>query len=96
MKLILHPLVHFDVFEAMSFYEREGGTILAADFFLEFALVKDSIVDRPLSYIRFNSELRRARFDRFPFHALFSVECDHVFILVVRHDARHQDFGLDR
>ena len=96
MKLILHPLVHFDVFEAMSFYERDGGTILAADFFLEFSLVRDSIVDRPLSFMRFNSELRKARFDRFPFHVLFSVESDHVFILVVRHDARHQDFGLDR
>ena len=96
MKLILHPLVHLDVFEAMNFYEREGGTKLAADFFLEFAQVKDSIVERPLSFVSYDRELRQARFDRFPYHALFSIEPDHVFVLVVRHDARHQDFGLDR
>lgn len=51
MKLVLHPLVNLDVFDAMSFYERKGGTQLAADFFLEFARVKDRIVDRPLSFM---------------------------------------------
>ncbi|MBX3281543.1 MAG: type II toxin-antitoxin system RelE/ParE family toxin [Acidobacteria bacterium] len=96
MKLTLHPLVHLDILEAMSFYEREGGAKLAADFFLEFTRVKECIVERPLSFVSLSSELRRAKFDRFPFHTIFSIESDHILILVVRHDARHEHFGLDR
>lgn len=36
MTTILHPLVHLDIIEAMEFYEREGGTKLAADFFHDY------------------------------------------------------------
>ena len=96
MKVILHPIVHTDILEAMSFYERKGGVKLAADFFLEFERVKETIVNRPFSFEELNPNLRKARFDRFPFHTLFSIEIDCVFVLVVRHDARHLEFGLNR
>lgn len=96
MKLVVHPLVQIDVLEAMTYYERKGGTKLAADFFLEFERLKNTILDRPLSFATIDEKHRKCRFDRFPFHALFRFESDHIFILVVRHNARHQDFGLDR
>lgn len=96
MKLVVHPLVQIDVLEAMTYYERKGGAILAADFFLEFETLKNTIVDRPLSVAFIDQKHRKFRFNRFPFHSLFRLESDHIFILVIRHNARHQDFGLDR
>ena len=96
MKAILHPLVHSDIAEAMEFYEREGGTKLAVDFFLEVENTISVVCKRSLSFPVSASVLRRAQLDRFPFHLLFSIEPSYIFILVVRHDRRHPDFGLDR
>ncbi len=96
MKVILHPLVHLDIAEAMEFYEREGGSKLAADFFREYESVVKTIGERSVSFPLWADVLRRTQFRRFPFHILFSIEPSYVFILVVRHDRRHPDFGLDR
>lgn len=96
MTSVLHPLVHVDIAEAMEFYEQEGGAKLAADFFYEYEVVLKTILERPLSFPSSDDVLRRAMFDRFPFHILFSIETTHIFILVVRHERRHPDFGLDR
>ncbi|MGD9563579.1 MAG: hypothetical protein AB7F88_01705 [Pyrinomonadaceae bacterium] len=96
MTPVLHPLVHVDILEAMQFYEREGGRELAVDFFYEYERTLQRILERPLSFPSSDPVLRRAIFERFPFHILFSVEPTHIFILVVRHERRHPDFGLDR
>jgi hypothetical protein len=96
MKVVVHRLVHVDVAEAMEFYQREGGSGLAVDFFYEYEQVLDSIRDRPYSFVITKGVTRRANFDRFPFHAYFTILTDFALVLVIRHNARHQDFGLDR
>jgi len=96
MKVVLHPLVHIDIAEAMEFYEREGGSHLAADFFRESERVVATIGQRAVSFPLWKDVLRRAQFRRFPFHLLFSIEPSYVFVLALRHDRRHPDFGLDR
>jgi hypothetical protein len=96
MKAVLHPLVHSDIFEAMEFYGREGGSKLAADFFREFERSVATIEQRPLSFSFFTDILRRRTFKRFPFHLLFSIEDPYLFVYVVRHDRRDPEFGLDR
>lgn len=96
MKLVLHPLVHSDIAETMEFYEREGGSKLAADFYHEFRRCASVVLNRPLSFSVFTGDLRRIHLNRFPFHLLYQVAAEEVFVLIVRHHARHPDFGLDR
>lgn len=96
MKVVVHRFVPVDVVEAMEFYEQEGGSGLASDFFYEYERILDLIRDRPLSFAITRGSARRANFDRFPFHAMFTIMSDFSLVLVIRHDARHQDFGLNR
>jgi len=67
MIAVIHPLVHVDIAETMEFYEREGGSSLAADFFGEYEIVLDSVKQRPHSFVISTQILRRANFDRFRF-----------------------------
>lgn len=96
MKAVYHPLVHTDIFEAMEFYDREDGAELAADLFREVERTVERVLLWPRSYAEFDPVLRRAALDRFPFHIIFSIEPDGIFVLVLRHNRRHPDFGLDR
>ncbi len=96
MKTVLHPLVHVDIADAMQFYEQAGGAKLAADFFHEYERTLERTNERPLSFPSSDKILRRAMFDRFPFHILFSIEPTRIFVLVIRHERRDPDFGLDR
>lgn len=70
MTTVLHPLLHVDILEAMQFYEREGGGELAADFLYEYERTLQKILECPLSFPSSDEVLRRAMFDRFPFHIL--------------------------
>jgi toxin ParE1/3/4 len=96
MREILHPLVYSDIAEAMEFYEEQGGTKLAAEFFQEIERVIAAIRQRPLSFPRYQNDLRRVRLDRFPFHLLFRIDPSCFYVLVLRHDRRSPDFGLHR
>ncbi|CAN5434413.1 hypothetical protein BH10ACI2_BH10ACI2_09680 [soil metagenome] len=96
MKVVVHWLVHVDVLEAMEFYEKEGGTRLAVEFFSEYERTLELIRQRPYSFAITKGVHRRVNFDRFPFHAIFTVMPDFALMLVVRHDRRNPDFGLDR
>lgn len=96
MKAVLHPRVHSDLVEAMEFYEREGGSKLAADFFGEAEKAIAAVCKRPQSFPVKIDLYRSASIGSFPFHLLFTIEPSHIFVLVVRHDKRHPDFGLDR
>lgn len=96
MKAVYHPLVHTDIAEAMEFYEHEGGGELAADFFREVESSVKRVLNRPHSYVQFDEVLRRVELNRFPFHFLFSIEPGEVFVLALRHNRRHPNFGLDR
>lgn len=96
MTVVMHPLVLVDIAETMQFYEQEGGSKLAVDFFREYEGLLKQILERPLSFPSLDDVLRLAMFDRFPFHIVFSIETTYIFILVVRHERRHPDFGLDR
>lgn len=69
---------------------------LAADLYREVEEAIETVRERPLSFPVTVDVLRRAAINRFPFHLLFSLEPSYIFVLVVRHNRRHPDFGLDR
>lgn len=95
MHVIYHPGARKDLTEAAQFYRRRSPTLSAAFSEAVEAAVAD-ILRAPNRYRRVKADLRRYGMRRFPYSILYLVFSDHVQILVVRHHARHPDYGLDR
>jgi plasmid stabilization system protein ParE len=97
MKVRLHPEVHSDILMIMEFYEEAAGAELASEFYSEFRQYADIIGERPVSFPAHSEKLRRANLPRFPHHILYEIVDDQAIqILVVKHNRRDPDFGLDR
>ena len=97
MEIIVHPEVDNDLLAQIEFYSRESDSHVALEFYTEFRRCFNVIVDRARSFPMYTSRLRRMNFSRFPYHILFEVLDDEfVHIVVVKHDRRDPDFGLDR
>ena len=97
MEIIVHPEVDNDLLGQIEFYSREAGSEIAVEFYTEFRRCFDVIVNRAASFPMYAPRLRRINFSRFPYHILFEVLDDKVVhIVVVKHDSRDPDFGLDR
>ena len=97
MESIVHPEVDNDLLGQIEFYSREASPEVAVEFYTEFRRCFDVVVDRAASFPMYTSRLRRINFSRFPYHILFEVLDDNVVhLVVVKHDRRDPDFGLDR
>ena len=97
MEIIVHPEVDNDLLGQIEFYSHEAGSEVAVEFYAEFRRCFDIIVDRAASFPLYTSRLRRINFHRFPYHILFEVlDGEVVHVVVVKHDHRDPDFGLDR
>lgn len=97
MEIIVHPEIDNDLLDQIEYYSREASPQLALEFYLEFRRCFDVIVKRAAAFPLFTSRLRRINFHRFPFHILYEVINDYVVhVVVVKHDHRDPDFGLDR
>ena len=95
MQVVRHPHLASDIREvALHYAEISERTLLA--FWAELDAVLGSIELNPRSYHFDSCGLRRANFRRFPYHLLFDVGEDRIFLLVLRHDRRHPDFGMRR
>ncbi len=97
MEIIVHPEIDNDLVGHIEYYSHHAGSEVAEDFYTEFLKCLNTIVNRAASFPLYTPRLRRVNFDRFPYHILFEVIDDEtVFVLVVKHDSRDPDFGLDR
>ena len=97
MRVRLHPAVHLDIFEIMDHDEVTSGTVLAGEFYDEFLRCAKEIALRPRSFALDNNDLRRFNLHKFPHHILFDIEDEkRITILVVKHDHRDPQFGIDR
>ena len=97
MEIIVHPEVDNDLLDHIEYYSRKAGSQLALEFYTEFRRCFDIIVDRASSFPLYTPRLRRINFDRFPYHILFEILDDGVIhVVVVKHDSRDPDLGLDR
>jgi hypothetical protein len=55
------------------------------------------IIERGASFPLYTPRLRRINFHRFPYHILFEILDDEIIhVVVVKHDSRDPDLGLDR
>jgi plasmid stabilization system protein ParE len=96
MKVSFHRRTQYDVWEVVRHYEEESGEILANQFHAEFMRRVAEAATNPERCHIDPSGLRRCNLKRFPYHFLFRVRRDDIFVLVLRHDRRHAGYGLRR
>jgi plasmid stabilization system protein ParE len=97
MRVRINRRVYSDLENAMEYYAREAGIRIVTEFHSEFRRCLKIIGERSLSYPVVRDGIRRINFHRFPYHILYEVvDATTVHVLVLKHDHRDPDFGLDR
>ena len=95
MRIVRHPDLAADIKETAEHYADTSKRVLDA-FWRELDSVLDSIKRNPRRHHCAGCGLRRANFKKYPYHLLYDIEENHILLLVLRHDRRHPDYGLDR
>jgi plasmid stabilization system protein ParE len=95
MHIIRHPKLAEDIRDAAMHYAEISEKVLSS-FWNELEAVIASIERNPRSHHYDPCGLRRANLRRFPYHLLYEVGDDTVFMVVFRHDKRHPNFGTKR
>ncbi len=97
MKIRYTVLAREELTETLKYYEAEAGLETAVDFFAEFESVKSRIAANPRSFPEIRKGVRRCLFNRFPYEVNYEVVDEKTLkILVIKHQRRSPDFGLDR
>ena len=96
LPLSFNQRVSNDLKGIIAFYEQESGVHLAEEFQADSILCLDQILRNPTQSHFFVNDLRRANLKRFPYHFLYRIKSTSVRILVIRHNHRHPDFGINR
>ena len=95
MRIIRHPKLAQDIRDAAMHYEEISERVLSA-FWRELDLVLASIEQNPRSNHFDSCGLRRANLRKFPYHLLYELDEEAIYLVVLRHDRRHPDHGIDR
>jgi toxin ParE1/3/4 len=97
MKIRYNALARADVVDILKYYEREAGHQTAVDFFAELSLAIKRIAATPFAFHEVKQGIRRCLLRRFPYQINYEVVAPSTIkILVVKHQQRDPDFGLDR
>ena len=96
MRIIYHPSIQKDVWDALSYYTSEGGEKLGDRFFEAVEATVKDVALNPQGFQFAAPTLRRAFVKRFPYHFLYEDRVDYVRFMVLRHDRRHPNFGMRR
>lgn len=95
MHIIRHPKLAEDIRDVAMHYAEISERVLSS-FWKELESVIATIEKNPRSQHFDSCGLRRANLRKFPYHLLYDIEDDNVFILVLRHDRRHPSYGIER
>ena len=76
-------------------YAEISDRVLSA-FWRELDSVFVSIENNPRIHHFDSCGLRRANFRKFPYHLLYDVDENAIFLVVLRHDKSHPNYGIDR
>lgn len=95
MQVVRHPRLASDIRETALHYAEVSERTLFS-FWSELDVILASIERNPRTHHFDSCGLRRANFKRFPYHLLYEVAEDTIFLVVLRHDRRHPDYGLKR
>lgn len=91
-----HRSVRTDLRGILNHYENEAGTKFADEFYEELQVRVNIVSENPAFFPRYHGEIRRANFKRFPYHFLYEIRTDSVWIFVLRHDSRNPSYGMKR
>lgn len=96
MRLVIHPDASADIAEQAAYYaSKEAG--LGRAFLDEIDAGIERIMALPEAFPERRRNLRMFVLQRFPFPVLYRIQNQATLqILVVRHHARHEDYGLGR
>jgi plasmid stabilization system protein ParE len=95
MQIIRHPKLADDIREATRHYAAISERVLSS-FWGELDSVMAAVERNPRSHHFDSCGMRRANFRKFPYHLLYEVEEDTIFLVVLRHDRRYPHYGVDR
>ena len=95
MQVFRHPELANDIRDVAFHYAEISERVLKA-FWLELEYLLARVERNPRSNHYDTSGMRRANMRKFPYHLLYDVDDDAVYLLVLRHDRRHPTYGLDR
>lgn len=97
MKVRYHALARQDVLKILKYYEREADPEIAVKFFAELEHCIRRIAKSPNSFPEISKGVRRCLLNRFPYQINYEIiSLREVKILVIKHQRRNPDFGLDR
>ncbi len=95
MRVTFHPAVRRDLRGILDYYDERTDS--AGDrFFAAFDAARQRIKMAPTHFHLLDDFRRRCDLAKFPYHLVFEIEGDEVFITVLRHNKRHPGFGLRR
>jgi len=95
MRIVRHPELAADIRDIAAFYTNVSERVIRS-FWAELDLVLVSIQRNPRSNHFDSCGLRRASLSKFPYHLLYEVNGDSIYLLVLRHDRCHPSYGLGR
>ncbi len=95
MTVIRHPKLADDIRKVATHYEGISAKLVTS-FWNELESAIHSIEENPRIHHFDSSGLRRANLKRFPYHLLYEIEDDTLFLLVLRHDKRAPQYGTGR
>ena len=97
MRVRFHVLARVDVVEILRYYEQVAGHETAVDFFTELRRAIRTIAAHPHSFAEVRTGIRRFLLRQFPYRIDYEiVDAETIKILVIKHQRRKTDFGLDR
>ncbi|NBX02951.1 MAG: type II toxin-antitoxin system RelE/ParE family toxin [Alphaproteobacteria bacterium] len=86
--LTLLPPAEADLLDAKLWYEK-ADPALSDDFKHRVAGALSKITDNPLAFPLITDRLRRALIGRFPYHILYFLESNHVYVIGVLNQRRN-------
>jgi len=97
MKIRYHALARQDVVNILEYYEREAHHQIAVKFFAELEYCVRRIAKSPNSFAEIADGVRRCLLNRFPYKINYEIiSPTEVKILIVKHQRRDPNLGLDR
>jgi hypothetical protein len=69
---------------------------LADEFHGELRMMIECAAANPLRFHLVDRDFRRINLPRFPYHILYDVRPDAIRLMIVRHNKRHPNYGMER
>lgn len=96
MTFSLHPEAERDIADAIDFYLRNAGLIVAERFLDEFYRAARFLVENPEAGTPSLRDRRTFPLHIFPYSIVYVPSRGEICILVVRHQRRQPSYGVER